>query len=520
MARELVKESRNDFRGGLNVYISPDLLSPNELSTSPNMRVDTDGPITRRNGSRRIHATALAAAPVKGVAQWDGPSGSQIVAICNGDLFYRNQSSGEYAAFTQVDPGTTDAFSTTSPAIFSTLRGTDSGAPLRLYIASGGKLYEWTGTTLTRLDMASTGTTGVYGPDASLLATYHLRIFTNSVNRPQNLVWSRLGDGRNYKAGLSGDGGTAMLSAIEADPIVNLQSIGRSLLAFTNNSIARIAGYSASDIQIDQDTEGLSFEVGTVGALSAIRADRIIFFMSDRGPYLATEDAIAPVGLKVLPLFDAMDRTQLSNIVVGHHHERSEIWVAYSGPNDSSLNCSVLVYNLRHQAWYGPFNFSFVQGTVGITCFETYEQVNGHSSILAGCTDGFIRNVDINTKDDVLSDGSGGDDFAGSFTLAPFFFGHPEQVHSTRYVFCQARLATSSSLFYSPSVNPGIGTTPFSVVGNTATFQANGLLNYKSWPEGRYVNGQRLTLQFATSAGTQPELHGVTVYAHMLNRTY
>jgi hypothetical protein len=430
--KEKLIESRNDFRGGLNVYLSPDLLSPNELIETQNARIDTDGPVIKRTGSRRLHASALnAATEIKGSFQWDGPSGSQLVAICNGDLFYRNLSSGEFAAFTQVDPGATDAFSTTSPALFATLRGSESGAPLRLYISSGGKLYEWTGTTLSRLD-GVTSSTGHFAPDASLIATYHLRLFTNSILRPQHLVWSRIGNGRVFKGGLGSDGGTAMVSAIQADDIVNLQTLGRSLLIFTNNSISRLAGYSAADIQIEQDTEGVSPDVGCVGATAAIRAEHLIFFVADRGCYLASEGAIAPVGLKIQPLFDAMDRTRLTKIVVGLHRGRNEIWVAYTGSGDSSLNKSVLVYNLRHQAWYGPFTYTF-----GISSFTSYEDLNGDEYLIAGCSDGFMRHMDTGTLDDVTSAGSGGTSYDWTVEFAPFTFNDPSQAYALRKAYMQ-----------------------------------------------------------------------------------
>lgn len=519
MAKELVSEPRNDFRGGLNVYLSPDLLADNELTNTDNARIDTNGPIAKRLGTRRMHSAALAASTaIKGIVQWDGPSGSQIVAICNGDLFYRNQSSGEYAAFTQVDPGTTDAFSTTEPAIFSALRGTESGAALKLYIASGGKYYEWSGTTLIRLDMGSTATAGIYCPDAEVLDTYHLRIFTNSSTKPQNLVWSRIGDGRNFKAGLSGDGGTAMISAIQADDIVSIKTIGRSLLVFTHKSIARFAGYSAGDIQVDQDTEGLSPEVGIVGPQALHRLEHLIFFISEKGAYIASEGAIAPVGLKVQPIFDAMDRTLLEKIVVGHHHGRSEIWVAYSGPSDSGLNKSVLVYNLRHQAWYGPFSYSF-----GITSFEHYEDPNGDEFIIAGCSDGFVRHLDIGTKDDVLSDGSGGSSFGWNTTLAPFFFGNPEITHAVRYFFTQAVVAAANDLGYTFSVQSGPGTSSGIVVGTGNPNVADGskVKSYKTYPESRFAIGQRFILSFGSNGiapDAQPKVHGVVVYAHRMDR--
>jgi hypothetical protein len=502
--KEKVIESRNDFRGGLNVYLSPDLLAPNELLETQNARVDTDGPVIKRTGSRRLHASALnAATEIKGSYQWDGPSGSQLVAICNGDLFYRNLSSGEFAAFTQVDPGVTDAFSTTAAAVFSTLRGSESGAPLRLYIASGGKLYEWTGITLSRLD-GVTSSVGHFAPDASLLATYHLRLFTNSILRPQHLVWSRIGNGRVFKGGLGSDGGTAMVSAIQADSIVNIQTLGRSLLMFANNSISRLAGYSAADIQIEQDTEGVSPDVGCVGATAAVRAEHLIFFVADRGCYLASEGAIAPVGLKVQPIFDAMDRTRLDKIVTGLHKGRSEIWVAYTGPSDSSLNKSVLVYNLRHQAWYGPFTYSF-----GISSFLSYEDANGDEYLVAGGSDGFMRHMDTGSLDDVLSSGSGGSAYNWRVEFAPFSFNDPHQVYALRRAYAQMIVPDIQTFLEERTQYDSGFSGGQNILGDFSTST-----ELRSYPVDLGTTGLRPRIRIYDNQSTLfPEIHGIIVEA-------
>jgi hypothetical protein len=510
MPKQVVLEDRNDFRGGLNVYLSPDLLAANELTQAANCRVDTDGPIAKRQGSRRLHQTALnAATAIKGAYQWDGPSGLQIVAICNGDLFYRNVASGEYAAFTQVDPGVTDAFSTTALAMFSTLRGTESGAPLRLYIASGGKLYEWTGTTLSRLDGVLSAT-GEFAPDAELLATYHLRIFTNSQVRPQHLVWSKLGNGRVYKGGFGSDGGTAMMSSVRSQNLTNLRTLGRSLMVFTKESVSRVAGYSAADIQIDQDTEGVSPDVGCVGPLAAESAEHLVFFMSKQGMYAASEGAVSPIGLKVQPIFDAMDRTLLANITLGLHRGRQELWVAYAGASDASLNKSVMVFNLRHQAWYGPFTFPF-----GITALFSYEDANGDEFIAAGCSDGFMRHLDTGVKDDVLYDASGGSTYSMTADLAPFHHGDLTTYHAVDSMFVRlagvvnaAPVISLKTQEYDPT-----GYVAFSIAFGTTELKTIALRG-----DSRLV-GRRIYVRLTETAAVAPvKFHGVGLRSFIMNR--
>src|SRR6266581_2847656 len=90
MTKPRVLESRFDFRGGRVTSVSPDLLNSNELADATNARLSAIyGSVTKRSGCQRIHASAFPA-PVRGVVQWDAPSGKQTVVISNGLLWFRN----------------------------------------------------------------------------------------------------------------------------------------------------------------------------------------------------------------------------------------------------------------------------------------------------------------------------------------------------------------------------------------------------------------------------------------------
>ena len=113
MPRDLVYERRQDFRGGRNVSVTPDLLNDNELVDCTNARLDTEfGAFDKRTGTRRLHTTALnASTTIDGVTQWDQGTGTnQVVAICNGDLFHKTDDFGEFSS--AVSPA--NPFSTTA----------------------------------------------------------------------------------------------------------------------------------------------------------------------------------------------------------------------------------------------------------------------------------------------------------------------------------------------------------------------------------------------------------------------
>src|SRR5438445_7736061 len=93
-------------------------------------------------------------------------------------------------------------FSTTQPAFFAPFRASSAGAPLVLYIASGGHYYKWDGVgTLTQLDPTNSA------PLATNIISYHTRMFAGSASTitpgllPKTIFWSALGDATDFRTG-------------------------------------------------------------------------------------------------------------------------------------------------------------------------------------------------------------------------------------------------------------------------------------------------------------------------------
>src|SRR6266850_2332937 len=435
MPKPELLDSRFDFRGGRNSSVSPDNLSVNELVTLTNARISSIfGAFSKRSGTQRMHTTAIGGgSPVRGLIQWDSPSGKQIVAISNGDLWHKTSALGD---FTQVSPGAPDKFSTTIPAQFATFRAASSGAPLVLFIASGGKYYKWTGTVLTRIDGVNNA------PTADLLRSYHTRIFARQTNLQKHVFWSRVGDGEFFTTGAITDGGSAMADFLTGDAMVALEVVGGSLIIATSDSLVRFTGNDANDIKIAQDTEGISSEVGVVGPLALIRVETVAALLSDKGPYLSTEADPEPIGVKVEPDFDALDRSVLSSSVLGWHRGRREIFYAVPGVADSSLNKTVFTYAARLQTWEGPWTYPF-----GITYLTRYQDATGDEWLIAGCADGFVRHMDTGALDDVLANGTGGSVITMTVELPPIFFQTgPGSIKALETMRLQADLPIGSSL--------------------------------------------------------------------------
>ena len=234
MAKKILTEHRFDFRGGRNVAVSADRLDENELLDCTNARLDTSyGAFAKRTGSRRLRTSAIGSGnPVRGVVQWNNAGTLQVVAICNGNLYHKTSDFGN---FTEVVPGTT--FSTSAAADFDTFRSLTASAALRLYISGGANIQRWTGSAVTDL----TGVQSV--PNAEMLRSYHTRLFCNDPEQPKFLFWSAVGDAEDFAVAGATDGGNAMIDVLSGDEIIAIETVGRSLMVATNDSIARFSGY-------------------------------------------------------------------------------------------------------------------------------------------------------------------------------------------------------------------------------------------------------------------------------------
>lgn len=504
MPKEELVESRFGWMGGLNTTLSPELLGVDELVTAQNVRLDAaTGALGKRTGSRRLHASAVGSgAAIRGAKQWDSPSGSQLVVIANGRLYHRLQSGGEFSAFSEVIPGAGDEFSTTVPAHFAPFRSTSIGGALVLYIASGGKLYTWTGSTLTRIDGTSNA------PNALLLAPYHTRLFAVPSDELKTLYWSHIGDGNDWTVvtnDLSSGGGNPV-DLLTGETLVALGLVGSSLVCATEDSLVRFTGYSAEDIRVEQDTEGISALHGPVGPLALTQCEEFLAMLSASGVYLVEEAGVRPISGKIEPTLDALDRTALSSAVLGYHRGRRELWVAVQRSGDSG-NRSVYVWSARLQAWQGPWTYPFA-----ITCLARYEDPTGDEWLVAGCSDGFLRHMDTGMLDDVLSSGSGGSSYATSSELPPIYFAPgPGVLKSLRHAVVSVDNTASIALAMGIAEDGG-GYNDFfvqTVVGAAPVFVA--LSGQAGWFRIRFSESQSASL---------PIVRGFQLYAHDMQRPF
>ncbi|MGE0347330.1 MAG: hypothetical protein AB7N73_14530 [Gemmatimonadales bacterium] len=470
MARPMVRDIRFDFRGGLNTTFAEDLLDARELRRAENVRLTTYGALTTRPGSRRIHDTALeGGAPILGLAQWDSPGGKQVVAVAGGKLHHKLEAATDFA--TVASP----ALSTTKPTIILPYR---SGASIVLYLASEG-LFKWDGTTLAAVADAPAG--------VEFIELYKQRGFVHAGTK--TLYFSKV---QNLDTWSIPDGGFEDVETFDTEPLEALAGIGSSLLLCKADTIARFTGVDKTLIRIDTQTEGVAPNLGVVGRRAVTRLDDLLLVITDRGPYLANEAAVQEIGQKVEATFDAIPGADRPNILAAFHRAAREAWII--GPGGP------LVWAQRPQAWTGPWPLPFTVRSVA-----PYERPDGIDTLLAGGTDGFVRELDTGTRDDRLRAGTGGVAIPTRITLPPLLFGVPDEVKTLRQVDVQAEIPAGGTLTVGWSSELGSGE-------ETLAGKGPGVRSYRARFGAR---GRRLTLTLREENGVPITVTGILASAYL-----
>lgn len=394
------RETRFDFRGGLNLAHSPDVLDQSELRNAQNAVLTRYGAVLKRPGTQRVHDAAIGSgAKVFGMAQWYPASGRQLVAISNGNLYHKEETDTD---FTEVS----SAFSTTVPPTFA--EHIIAGTPT-LYIADG-TLRKWNGSVVSAVGGA---------PNARIIKVYKTRLF--AVENSKTLFWSRVSNPEDWSASYSG---SAPVETYDAEAIVALEVVGSSLLIIKQNSIARFTGVAADDIRIDQQTEGISPDIGTIAPRTVTRVEEFVFMLTDRGPYAATEAGVQALGVKIEPAFDGVAYDYIDAAVAVHHRGRREVWVFVPEAGETENNVGYC-FNYRLNAWTGPWYFG---GAFNVSSVSRFEHDNLEESVMLGGYDGFVREgavTTIDALDDVLRVGTGGEPIEMILQLPTLFFGSP-----------------------------------------------------------------------------------------------
>jgi hypothetical protein len=390
--RDSVSDSQDSFSGGLNAVADEAALDKDQFRRGDNARLIIEGGVTKRLGTQRTSAAALAGAPVRGGYAWKKPSSIEELALCNGQLFV-----GTYGIpMTWI--GKVGAFASGAVPSFA---GFIDGSNEVAYIADGGPLNKYDGATVS-VDLANT-------PNVSRIAVYNQRLYGISGN-DQSIYGSALNDGDTLGHDPSG-GFEAIVRTFGDQHLTAIAAVKNSLLMWHVSGISRFTGITQDDLDIAAGAQGITSNVGTIApdSVVVISNERLgidmALFVTERGVLSATEAGIYPIANPIRSILAKLSRTDFARVAAAHNRAFCE--VLFYIPD-----VGVFVYNYALEAWSGPWTGGYTS-SVTHAMWES-EDEDGRPIVLAGKANGFVERIDAPRvyRDSVLSDGSGGDLFA------------------------------------------------------------------------------------------------------------
>lgn len=425
--RQRVTDQQPRMDGGLNNVSDETALLPNQMRRATNLRLTDFGAATKRGGTRRTSTAALAAASVLNGYTWQKDNGTnQILAVCNGVL-----RTTTYGTFPWTWATQSGALSTSVPPSFVEFR--DAGGNEVVYIADGGLLNKWNGTTL------STDLTGTLA--VKEIVVYNQRLWgCGNTTYPNSIFYSSLNNGDDLgNATPPAGGGQIIVRTFGDEAIIGLAPINTSLLIFHNRGISRLTGYGQDDINVAP--AAVSSDVGIIAGNAIVAVNNVAYFISERGLYRCNEVEVAPVGTPqtpdpILPIIQQLTAAQFDSIRMILNRATKELWITLPGSG-------CYVYHTLLNAWSGPWDEGY--SSPDATCLFEALNTAGLPVILKGDTSGWVTLCDAPGifLDNVAANGTGGTRYAMTLQLHRLYCGDDSLAKALRWGYLTAQLKGS-----------------------------------------------------------------------------
>lgn len=440
MGRPVLMDEQPNFAGGLNTISDESALGQNQMRRSENARLTDYGAVTKRGGTQRTKTAVLTAHAVQNGYGWFKDAGTtQLLAVANGTLYTATPSSLPYTWATQAG-----ALSASATPDFDQF--TDGSFADVVYIADGGLLNKWDGTTLT-VNIAST-------PAVTSISAHNQRLW-GVTGADTSVYYSDLNNGDTLGIAAS-DGGQIIVRTFGNQRTTAVASCNESLLVFHETGISRITGYGQSDI--DAKPAGITSSIGTISPQSVVSDRTRVFFVSERGLCVATESDVQYVGtpespdplLGILPYMSTSDIQKIACVL---HRPKKEVWVWVP-------SSGVFVYNLALGAWSGPFTGAFLDDNT-VSLWEG-KNVNGEYVTLRGTATGWVELCDTGTSDAASSGGVAGSPIVMTVRCRRLYFGDNSLAKAFRwsYVLAELKGSTSCRMQYDSGLSSGSASLP------------------------------------------------------------
>lgn len=427
--RQVMVDEETSFSGGLNIVSADDAVGENQFRRGENGRLTPFGAFIKRGGSQRTAAALNGTVPVRSGYTWNKSDGSSVILAVSGGALYTTA----YGAFplTWTLRGANPSMSTTvPPSMAEFISATSTEA---VYIADGGLLNKYQGTTLT----ANIATT----PSCNQLAVHNARLWgCGDPAFPDSIFYSALNDGDTLGIGASG-GGQIVVRTFGSENVVGLASLGTSLMIVHPRGLSRLTGYGNTDITVAP--AGITRDVGAIAPFSLKVIDNLLYFVSTRGLYVASEQGVQPVNTPTQPdplsvILPTMTAADIANIRSELNRATRELMIHIPG-------IGTYLYHTILKAWCGPWTDGYLSPET--SCLFEAANASGYPIVLRGDASGFVSETDRPSVflDNVAADGTGGTVFTSTLQCKRFYCGEPHMSKSWRFVYLLANLNGSNS---------------------------------------------------------------------------
>ena len=499
---QLVERAQRSFIAGMNDASEPDEYTEQEVAAMYNARVSHNGDAAeRRGGSKRSHSSALnSGARIYGATEFYDADGDRFLVVIAGSV-----------AYTSADDGVTWTQRATGLPLgawdFTVMQS--GAARLLIAVVGSGAPQTWDGTTWQDL-------TGSGIPSDALVCEYHnnrLWLWPDGVT----LYGSKVDDPTIFT--VASGGVTVRIENPNGDPTPRgLWSFGPALLAFTLDNVGFVEGWGLNSIQVLTGHRGLSRSLGCVSHRTiAAAGDTGLIWLSKQGfvfmplggsPVLISgqierfTDSIAWDNVTDNPdipaaIWYALQHEYHCSVPASGNNQNTHtvvirppsasrplgIWINRAEEDDDQsfiITDGVLELTTggREAAITGGVLELLDAGESGLAATLTdnvlelatnnflpatlfiadHETENETAVLWSGGYDGFVRREDYGDKDDVLSDGTGGEDINAWIRTRPDAWDDQFRRKHIRSVRTAVKAEAGGTLSVAPVVDGVVGT--------------------------------------------------------------
>lgn len=376
----------DDFSGGLNKKDSNALLKDSEAIIRKNWVNEGKGSITKVSGHTKANSTTMGAKPVRGlfrVYQSDGTK--ELVAVCNGKMFYSEDSG---ATFTQE----TNAVALTETAFWSGVNYNDkffcSSKSDNLYVYTPGSyaLVASTGTPTDACQIILKRT------DRRLLA------LVNSGNA-STLYYSKVDpngtDADDWSA--ASDAGSVAIDGAKSEGLTGGMTFGTTDIIFKHYAAFQVYGYPSPTVT------RIPGSPGCVAPYSVAQGDGIGFHLAFDGVWMFNGNGFIKISDPIEDIIKSINSSYIQNSFGVYRN--GFYWLFYT-PSGQTTNQKCIIYDLNLSNPYTGKNVWFERDGLSMNCPCLFNGVGDANEIYAGgsASTGFVYRLDYSsTGADVTS---------------------------------------------------------------------------------------------------------------------